>query len=79
MGSLGRREIGFVTKAPNESGEIPARVSAAAPSLFYADWAEPIGADLTALRAYRARLLAKLKLTTNAELTRYALEHGLLE
>jgi glutathione S-transferase len=32
---------------------------AAAPSLFYADWAEPIGADLTALRAYRARLLAR--------------------
>jgi DNA-binding NarL/FixJ family response regulator len=28
---------------------------------------------------YRARVLAKLKLTTNAELTRYALERGLLE
>ncbi len=28
---------------------------------------------------YRARLLAKLKLATNAELTRYALEHGLLD
>jgi DNA-binding NarL/FixJ family response regulator len=28
---------------------------------------------------YRARLLAKLKLATNADLTRYALEHGLLD
>jgi DNA-binding NarL/FixJ family response regulator len=28
---------------------------------------------------YRARVLAKLKLATNAELTRYALERGLLE
>lgn len=28
---------------------------------------------------YRARLLAKLKLATNAELTRYALEHNLLD
>lgn len=28
---------------------------------------------------YRARLLAKLRLTNNAELTRYALEHQLLE
>jgi two-component system invasion response regulator UvrY len=28
---------------------------------------------------YRARVLAKLKMTTNAELTRYALERGLLE
>lgn len=28
---------------------------------------------------YRARVLAKLKLSTNAELTRYALEQGLLE
>ena len=28
---------------------------------------------------YRARLLAKLQLQSNAELTRYALEHGLVE
>lgn len=28
---------------------------------------------------YRSRVLAKLKLGTNAELTRYALEHGLIE
>ncbi|HET9811232.1 MAG TPA: glutathione S-transferase family protein [Sphingomicrobium sp.] len=31
---------------------------AAAPSLFYADWAEPIGAERPKLAAYRARLLA---------------------
>ena len=28
---------------------------------------------------YRARVLAKLQLANNAELTRYALEHGLVE
>jgi glutathione S-transferase len=32
---------------------------AAAPALFYADWAHPIGADRTTLKAYRARLLAR--------------------
>ena len=32
---------------------------AAAPSLFYADWTEDIPADLTHLKAYRARLLAR--------------------
>jgi glutathione S-transferase len=32
---------------------------AAAPSLFYADWAHPIDAEFTALRAYRQRLLAR--------------------
>lgn len=32
---------------------------AAAPSLFYADWAQPIPEAHTALRAYRARLLAR--------------------
>jgi glutathione S-transferase len=32
---------------------------AAAPSLFYADWAHAIDAKLTHLRAYRARLLAR--------------------
>lgn len=31
---------------------------AAAPSLFYADWVEPIGTDGPKLAAYRARLLA---------------------
>lgn len=32
---------------------------AAAPSLFYADWAHPIGDRFPALAAYRARLLAR--------------------
>lgn len=32
---------------------------AAAPSLFYADWTHPIGDAYPALRAYRARLLAR--------------------
>jgi glutathione S-transferase len=32
---------------------------AAAPSLFYADWAQPIGAQFANLRAYRARLLKR--------------------
>lgn len=32
---------------------------AAAPSLFYADWAHPIDASLTTLRAFRERLLAR--------------------
>ena len=33
--------------------------AAAAPSLFYADWVQPIGEDRTTLKAYRARLLAR--------------------
>ena len=32
---------------------------AAAPSLFYADWVHPIGAEFPKTRAYRARLLAR--------------------
>ena len=32
---------------------------AAAPALFYADWVEPIAAEHSNLRAYRARLLAR--------------------
>jgi glutathione S-transferase len=32
---------------------------AAAPSLFYADWAHPIGEPFPRLRAYRTRLLAR--------------------
>lgn len=32
---------------------------AAAPSLFYADWAHPIGAEHAHVRAYRERLLAR--------------------
>jgi len=42
-----------------------------------------IGAELAlspkTVSVYRARLLAKLGLATNADLTRYAIEHGLLE
>ncbi len=33
--------------------------AAAAPALFYADWAHPIGDALTTIKAYRARLLAR--------------------
>ena len=33
--------------------------AAAAPALFYADWAHPIGQDHTTLKAYRARLLGR--------------------
>jgi glutathione S-transferase len=44
------------------ANELPPHVSlvtcAAAPSLFYADWAEPIGDKRPQLAAYRARLLA---------------------
>jgi glutathione S-transferase len=32
---------------------------AAAPSLFYADWAHPIGESFSQVRSYRARLLAR--------------------
>jgi glutathione S-transferase len=32
---------------------------AAAPSLFYADWAHPIGESFPHVRSYRARLLAR--------------------
>jgi glutathione S-transferase len=33
--------------------------ASAAPSLFYADWVQPIGEDRSTLKAYRARLLAR--------------------
>lgn len=33
--------------------------AAAAPALFYADWAHPIGPDRTTLKAYRVRLLGR--------------------
>ena len=33
--------------------------AAAAPALFYADWAHPIGEDRSTLKAYRGRLLAR--------------------
>ena len=37
----------------------PAPEIGAAPALFYADWSHPIPEHLTALRAYRARLVAR--------------------
>ncbi len=40
-------------------GEFSLADCAAAPSLFFADWAHPIGARFEALRAYRGRLLAR--------------------
>jgi glutathione S-transferase len=38
--------------------EITLADCAAAPSLFYADWVEPIGEQRPVLAAFRARLLA---------------------
>lgn len=42
-----------------EGGAFSLADCAAAPSLFYADWAHPIGEQFTNVRAYRARLLAR--------------------
>lgn len=41
------------------AGEFGIADCAAAPALFYADWVHPIPEEHTALRAYRARLLAR--------------------
>jgi glutathione S-transferase len=41
------------------AGDFSLADCAAAPSLFYADWAYPIPAEHTHLKAYRARLLAR--------------------
>lgn len=41
------------------AGEFGLADCAAAPALFYADWAHPIGEDLPAVRAYRRRLNAR--------------------
>ncbi|WP_404339735.1 glutathione S-transferase family protein [Sphingomonas sp. MMS12-HWE2-04] len=41
------------------SGDFSLADCAAAPSLFYADWVDPIPESFVALRAYRARLLAR--------------------
>jgi DNA-binding NarL/FixJ family response regulator len=41
--------------------------------------AEALSISPKTVSVYRARLLAKLRLANNAELTRYALEHGLVE
>jgi glutathione S-transferase len=40
------------------AGDFSMADCAAAPAFFYADWAHPIPDELTALKAYRARLLA---------------------
>lgn len=40
---------------------------AAAPSLFYADWVHPIAEEYTALRGYRARLLARPSVARTVE------------
>jgi len=44
---------------------------AAAPSLFYADWAHEIGAGLTHLKAYRARLLTRPSVARCVDEARY--------
>lgn len=44
---------------------------AAAPSLFYADWIHPIPDTLTALKAYRARLLARPSFARAVDEARY--------
>ncbi len=41
------------------AGEFSLADCAAAPALFYADWVHPLGEEFAALRAYRARLLAR--------------------
>ncbi len=41
------------------SGDFSLADCAAAPSLFYADWVHPVAEAFPALRAYRARLLAR--------------------
>ena len=41
------------------AGEFSLADCAAAPSLFYADWVQPIPEQHARLRAYRARLLAR--------------------
>ena len=42
------------------------------------DIAESIHLSVTTISTYRARILDKMNLKNNAELTRYALQHGLV-
>jgi len=42
------------------------------------DIAEGIHLSVTTISTYRARILEKMSLKNNAELTRYALQHGLV-
>lgn len=53
------------------SGEFSLADCAAAPSLFYADWVEPIDARHASLRAYRARLLARPSVARVVDEARY--------
>jgi len=48
---------------------------AAAPSLFYADWTHPIAEQYPALRAYRARLLARPSFARAVDEARYFRPH----
>ena len=41
--------------------------------------AEQLNLSVKTVSVYRARLLEKMKLKNNAELTHYALKHGLVE
>lgn len=41
--------------------------------------AEKISLSVNTISTYRARILEKLKLKTNADLTRYAIDHGLID
>jgi len=40
--------------------------------------ADQISLSVNTISTYRSRILEKLALTNNAELTRYALDHGLV-
>lgn len=59
------------TQLPNEGWATPHGFSladcSAAPALFYADWVHPIPEDYAALRAYRARLLARPSIARTVE------------
>ena len=41
--------------------------------------AEPLSLSAKTVSTYRTRLLEKMDLKTNAEIIRYAIEHGLIE
>jgi glutathione S-transferase len=53
------------------AGDFSLADCAAAPSLFYADWVEPIAHEHAALRAYRARLLARPSVARAVDEARY--------
>jgi two-component system invasion response regulator UvrY len=41
--------------------------------------AEELSLSLSTVNTYRTRILEKMKMETNVELARYAMEHGLIE